>query len=566
MSSYSEYVVPKENYLHKPEDESCYEYLLKCYERISKDLGDYTAFVVPVADQTSSTPMSRLLSDIEKLAAYLNAKGYKKGDVLTAFLPTCAHAFPIVYALNKLGIISNFVHPLTPPAALEEIMETTKSKGLFILDLFAGAFTSVIDKYPTIVCRTSDYCDGVAKKYAEYNEAANAKVPEHENIRFFLDVLAEEHPAAETVQHMGKTDAFYLQGGGTTGKSKTIRLSSFAFNSLCYSYYLLDEPHDYKTSHSLCTLPCFHAYGLVGGMMYPLCNAFKPILVAKFDPVQANGLIKKFNIAEILAVPKMFEKLYETEGFSENEGLKNLKMAFVGGDIVTAAFVDKFDDTIHAMGSTARLGRGFGLTEMSAGCTSNGGAHYKKESTGYPMAGVDIEIWDDDCKKLPAGEVGEIVASGPNMMNGYLPDGNINFSGIYTDENGKNWIRTGDMGYLDEDGYMYFSGRKKRIIIIAGYNIYPSTIEQLVATLDCVSEVCAVQGYNDLGKPEVKLCVSFVEGSDKEKCLEEVKNLCSDKIEGYACPRKFEVHDLLPRTKMEKIDFLALSDKVPAMA
>lgn len=560
------YVVPKEKYLAEPTDESCYLYLRQCYERYAKDLGDdVTAFIVPVADQCSETKMSKLFEDIENLAAYFTAIGLKKGDVYTIFLPTCAHAFTAFYALNKIGVIASFVHPLTPPGALEENLQLTKSKGLFILDLFAAPFAPVLAKHPTIVCSTSDYCDDVAYKYAVYNEMQNAKVPELDTIRRFKDVISENHPWVEGFDHPGRADAFYLNGGGTTGKSKTIIHNNYAFNYVAYSLYHLDKPHDYKTAHCLCVLPCFHAYGLIGSMHYALCNAFKPIVISKFDPVQANELIRKYNVAEILGVPKMYQKMIEAGNF-ENEGTKNLMMCFAGGDVVTEKLQVTFDSTMEKHGASARLGRGYGLTEMCAICTSNGHPYYKKESTGYPIKGVTLEIWDDDCKRVAPGEVGEIVMTGESIMNGYLPDGNVLDSGIYTDENGGKWIRTGDMGSVDEEGYLYFSGRKKRIIIIAGYNVYPATIEDKVIALDYVSEVCAVQGYDEDGKPLVKLCVSLTDPeADKDEAVKNLKAFCEDNIEGYGCPRKYEVFDALPRTKMEKIDFMKLSDPVPGV-
>ena len=128
--------IPANNYLRKPEDESCYSYLLGCYNRISKDIGkDYTAFVTPVGPVESETGMERFISDIEKLAAFLVSKNIGKGDVFTAFLPTCGHAAVAFYAVTKIGAIVNFVHPLTPVNQLEEIMVHTKSKGVFMLDL-----------------------------------------------------------------------------------------------------------------------------------------------------------------------------------------------------------------------------------------------------------------------------------------------------------------------------------------------------------------------------------------------------------------------------------------------
>ena len=150
------------------------------------------------------------------------------------------------------------------------------------------------------------------------------------------------------------------------------------------------------------------------------------------------------------------------------------------------------------------------------------------------------------------------------MMNRYLPDDVIKDTGIYTDENGKKWIRTGDVGFLDADGHLVFTSRIKRIIIIAGYNIYPATIEEKVLDLDYISEACACQGYDENGKPYVKLVVSLADKTlDEEEAKEKLMRFCSSKLEGYSVPRKIVVMDALPRTKMEKIDFVKLSDPLP---
>ncbi len=559
----SRFRIPKENYLRQPADESCYQYLKDAYARISADHGEYDAFITPVLQYESATSMTRLFNDIEKMASFIDSKGIKKGDVVTVFLPSCGHAFIAFYALSKLGVISNFIHPMTPPNQLLEIMAKTESKGLFILDLFAMPFTPVIEKYMTIVCSTSDFCDGIAFKYAKGNEMQNAPVPESENVIRYMDIMSMELPLVADAPNPGKDDAIYLHGGGTTGKSKTIIHSNFSFNTLAFNLYVLDTYHEYCKCHSMCTLPCFHAFGLGGAMHYAICNAYQPIMIPKLDPVQANELIRKYRVTEILAVPRMFQKLMEAPNF-ENEGTKNLAMLFAGGDVVTNEFVDKFDAVMEKHGAPAKLCRGYGLTEMCAVCTNNSHFAYSKDSVGYPLVSVEAEIWDDDCNKLPAGTIGEIVFSGDTMMNRYFPDDAVQDTGIYTDENGKNWIRTGDMGYIDEEGFVYFSGRKKRIIIIAGYNIYPATIEAKLAQLDYLNEICAVQGYNEEGKPDVKLCVSLKDPeADKEKTAEDILTFCKENIEGYACPRRVEFFDLLPRTKLEKIDFVKLSDPVP---
>ncbi len=554
-----------EQYLRAPGSQSCYEYLHECYERIRKDLGDdYIAFMIPVADQESAVRMPRLLSDVEKFASYLNSIGLKKGDVYTVFLPTCGHAVVALYALNKLGVIANYVHPMTPPNVLEGIIAHTKSKGILTLDLLAGPFASVLANHQTVVGSVSDFCDGVALKYAMYNEMQSAKVPDLPTITRYRDILAMELPEAETVREMGKQDAFYMHGGGTTGKSKTIRLSSYAFNSLAYKFYLLDVPHDYETAHAISAIPCFHAYGLAGVIHYGICNAYKPFLCPKFDARQVNEIIRKYNVFEFIGVPNMFQKMMQEDNF-ENEGLKNLSMLFAGSDIVSKAFVDAFDAVLEKHGAKGKMCRGYGLTEVCGVVSTSGGAGpYCQDSVGYPLFGLTVEIRDDSFNKVPTGEVGEICVTGDSIMNGYLPDDVIQDSGIYIDENGTSWIRTGDMGYMNEDGFLFFAGRKKRIIIISGYNIYPATIEEKVDTLDYIKEVCAVQGYSEDCKPLVKLVVSLKDNdADKDKVIAELKAFCEANLESIAVPRKYEIMELLPRTKMDKIDFIKLSDPVP---
>lgn len=557
--------IPYDNYLVKPDGQSCYEYLLESYRRVSKDLGDdYTAFVTPVANVETETSMKKLFSDIEKFASFISSKGIKKGDVFTAFLPTCGHAFIAFYSLIKLGVIANFVHPMTPPNQLEKIMQDTHSKGVIMLDLFAGAFSSVIENHLSVICSVSDFCDGIAYQYAKANEDKNANVPEHKNVVRYKDIMEMDLTPVPTLTNPGKEDAIYLHGGGTTGKSKTIIHSNYAFNSLAYAMYALDPDHDTAKAYSLCILPCFHAYGLGVSMHYALCNAYKPIMIPKFDARQANELVRKYQVEQILGVPKTFQKMIEEDNF-DSDGVKNFKLLSVGGDYVSDEFINYFNTRIAALGSPAKLARGYGLTEMCAVCTSNSGLKDKKSSTvGKAIPGTTIEIWDDDCHNIGVGKVGEIVATGETIMNRYLPDENIQETGIYTDENGKNWVRTGDIGYIDADGHLVFTSRKKRIIIISGYNIYPATIEEKIIDLDYINECCACQGYDESGAPYVKLVVSLTNpDEDHEEVKERLMKYCRENLESISVPRRIFIMDLLPRTKMEKIDFMKLSDFVP---
>lgn len=554
------YNVPKEQYLTKPNDQSCYEYLHECYDRISADHGDYGAFV----NLESETKMSQLFADVEKLAAYLSAQGFKKGDVFSIFLPTSAHAFVAFYALNKLGIIASFVHPLTPPDALAKIRTLTKSKGIFILDRAAGNFSEILKNTHTIVCSTSDYVYGPAKPYVVADDAQNSNVPQGDSIHRFSDILAGDYEPVETVGHLGKETMIYMHGGGTTGKSKTIKLSSYALNSLAYALYFLDKDHDYGHSYNLCVLPCFHAYGLGGAMHYALCNAYTAIVMPKFDAEKANNYVKNYNVQEILGAPLMFKKMYDAPNF-DNEGLKNLNFISCGGDIVSEDFIRALHERIVKNGGHAKLCRGWGLTEMCAVCTTNTDEFTRAESVGMAVPFVEATIRDSEGEILPCGTLGEITLRGETMMNGYLYDDVIQEDGIWYDKNGEAWIRTGDIGYMDEDNYVYFTSRQKRIIVISSYNVYPYNMEQRLNDIEYVNECCVVQAYDSKGKPCIKLCV-VLNPTDKTKdeITEELVKFCQENFDKFSVPRKVVFLDALPRTKMDKIDFMALTEKEPA--
>ena len=552
---------PEHDLLPAPaKNQSCYEWMLACNANMQALLGrDYAAFVNADCEYS----MGELKAEIDRLAGALTAKGFQKGDVVAVFLPTSAHAFVLFYALSKCGMVCNFIHPLTPPDALDDLLAFTGSKAVFGLDLSAQKFADVYKKYFTVICSTSDYTRGQVKAYIQANVEASAVLPQGENILRYRDLMAREYPDVPAVRDNGRAPAVYMHSSGTTGKSKTVQLSSFALNAVAYRQYAVDVAHDYGESYSLCVLPCFHAFGLGASMHYCLCNNYTPIIMPKFDALKANDYIRRYRVQYISGVPNMFHKMFEAQNF-ENEGLKNLTVLYSGGDIVSERFIEEFNAVLHRHGSAGKLFRGWGLTEMSAICSTNNHLRCKAQSVGPLLEGLQVCVLDDDLKKLSAGEQGEIALAGEMMMNGYLKSSDDGFDGFWYDEDGKAWVRTGDMGYVDEDGFLFFTGRKKRIIVISGYNIYPYSIEQMINALPEVRESCAVQGYSDAGKPLVKLCVVKEDpDADEEALTAYLTAYCKKHLNGFAVPRKVEFLSALPRTKMDKLDFLAMSDSLP---
>ncbi|MBQ3005728.1 MAG: acyl--CoA ligase [Clostridia bacterium] len=534
---------------------TCYDYLKVCANKT----GDYDA----VLAFGTKTKLSKIIRDSDAVAAYINSIGIKGGDVVTIFLPNVVHAFTTFYALNKIGVIANIVHPLTSPEALAENIEFTKSKAVFVLDILASKYVDELNKcnIPVIICSNSDYLVAPAVPALKVFEKIKGKgIEGFKNSVRYSKAVSIGSKKKSIDSHDGNKIAVYLHGGGTTGKSKTIMLSSNNINNIATKLEDLDCPHKPGSEYSLLVLPSFHAFGLAVAMHFPITHGFTSIPMIQFNAESANKHMRKHNVTFVLGVPNMFKKMLEEKHF-DGPHLKNLRLVFCGGDVLPERLVRDFNKTVAKNGGKGKLFRGYGLTEVSSVCTVNRYDACREESIGKPLRDITVEIWDEMKNSLPAGQTGEIVIKGDTSMIGYYNgDNTARNDGVYIDSNGGRWILTGDLGHLDSDGFLYFTGRKKRMIVISGYNVYPVDIENAVLQLPFVSEVCAVQGYQK-NKPCVKLCVTLKEQMNHDDAVDKIQAYCKKNLAKFSCPRKIEIFDSFPRTKMAKIDFMKLSDK-----
>lgn len=533
---------------------TCYDYLKVC----AKKTGDFNAVVA----FGSKIKLSKIISDIDALAAFFNSIGIAKGDAVTIFLPNVVHAFTTFYSLNKIGVIANIVHPLTSPEGLKESIDLTKSKAIFILDILAGKYADVLNEagIPCILCSNSDYIIAPAVPAFKVFEKIKGKgLENYKNSIKYSKAVSIGSKKSSVDCHDGSQIAVYLHGGGTTGKSKTIMLTSNNLNALAEKLNTLDIPHKAGDEYSLMVLPIFHAFGLGIAMHFPLTHGFTSIPMPQFNAETANKHLRKHKVTFLLGVPNMFKKMIEEKHF-DGPHLKNLRLVFCGGDVLPERLVKEFNRIVAKNGGKGKLFRGYGLTEVSSVCTVNTYENNRENSIGKPLGDIIVQIWDEMKNELPAGETGEIVVRGDTAMLGYFNgDNTVLNEGVYVDKNGNRWVPTGDLGYKDSDGFVYFTGRKKRMIIISGYNVYPVDIENVVLQLPFVSEACAVQGYIK-NKPCVKLCVTLKNAMNKEDAEDKIQTYCKKNLAKFSCPRKIEIMDSFPRTKMSKIDFMKLSD------
>ena len=345
---------------------NCYEYLISRANGVDFDA---------VFQNEQTIKFSHLLKDIDKIANFLYGKGIRQGDCFTIFLPTSTQCFVAFYAINKIGAIANIVHPRTPPEVLRSTMEVTKSKGIFISDMLAVKYSKMLSRtdFLCIFCAESDYTSGIGHTAALIKEKAKFRGLGHIQGKNGYKYSAALSYAADIdiiPRSDGSNVAAYLHGGGTTGESKTIKLSSNALNSLVETICKLDTGFHDGNECSLATLPMFHAYGLGVALHFSLCNGFCCIPVPSFSAEEVIKLIKKKNVTFMVGVPNMYRKIWEHKDF-DGKHLKKLRLLFCGGDLVSEQLLMDFNKTLKKNGSSGKLMRGYGLTEVCSVCCTN---------------------------------------------------------------------------------------------------------------------------------------------------------------------------------------------------
>lgn len=543
----------------EPQNMSCYAYYKACTEEYGEYYCQYH-----LGKKYLNT---RIISDMDALAGFFRIElGLQPGDVYSIFMPTTVQSITAFYALNKIGVTVNFIHPLLPTDVVKETIVSLKSKGVMVLDLLARKHTDMLNSLglPILVCHSSDYANLFAECGIKTGEGILKKVfPDITNRDEYMKAVKRFRKSRVADHCDPDKPAVFLNGGGTTGKSKTIKLSSRAINEIVFRMSKLDRIHRPGEDAEIIVLPLFHCFGLCVAMHMPMCNGAKLIPMMQFDAKMFNRLMRQNCVVGILGIPVMFKKLMDEKHF-DNKGLKNLRMAFCGGDDAPQYILDDFNAALEKWGATGRLREGYGLTEVGSVCCVNSNTVYRKGSIGLPLEGVIMDIWDDNQKPLPNGEIGEIVIAGPTIMSGYYTDDGSDGEGLYVDEKGEKWVLSGDLGYKDDDGFFYFSGRKKRVIIISGYNVYPSDIEKKLSEFEFVKESCCVKGFNKAGKPIIRMYVSYTDSTgDREVYKKKMLECIEKNFSKFSLPQEIIEVPKLPETPLMKVDFMKLTQNSP---
>ena len=549
-----------------PED-TLYELVKKTADR----LPDYYAYEF----MGKKTTYKEFMVRIERTAKALKAIGISRNDRVTIAMPNTPQAVDMFYALNRIGAISNMVHPLSAPEEIVYYLNFSQSKAILILDQFYGKVESILPKLKQntliIVARVKDELPQPLKlAYSLTGGRKIPKLPESHDYILWHDFLAlgqkdpQPLPEVEIDRHDG---ASILYSGGTTGISKGILLSNLNFNALALQTIAASGYKDIEGNKMLSVMPIFHGFGLGIGIHTALVGGGMCILVPQFTLDTYAKLLKKKKPNFIPGVPTLFEALLRTKKL-DNVDLSFLRGVFSGGDSLSSELKKKVDQFLKEHGATIQIREGYGLTECVTASCLTPVDYYRTGSIGVPFPDTFYKIVrPGTTKEVPPGEEGEIVLRGPSVMIGYLDNKEETDHTLRLHADGYRWLHTGDLGMMDEDGFVYFRQRIKRVIITSGYNVYPSHLENIIDGHEKVLYSCVIGVRDPYKMQKVKAFVFLKSGFEpSEKIKQEILDYCAQRIAKYAMPYDIEFRPELPKTLVGKVAYRVLEEEEQKVA
>lgn len=510
-------------------------------------------------------PYSLLEKNIKTTAKAFSAIGIKEGDKVTVCLPNVPQAIYCLYALNYIGAIASMIHPLSAESEIEFYLRTAGSKCAITLDMFYPKFEEVMKKYPLeklIVASAADEL-GLIKKtaFSIIHIGKKVKLPKNDTVlkwnEFFS--LGKKFTGDDPkVRKCDKDVAVILFSGGTTGTTKGIMLSNLNFNALALQTAAMSH-YDIHSMRMLAAMPVFHGFGLGVCIHTMLVAGGLSILVPRFNVKAYANLIKTEKPNFIAGVPTLFEAITRNP-YLDGVSLDFLCGVFSGGDSLSVELKKKFDKFLDDHGSPVHVREGYGTTECVTASCLTPYCEEREASIGLPYPDTYYQICAvGTCDEVPYGEDGEICLCGPSVMVGYMNNEAETANTLRVHADGNVWLHTGDLGKMDEDGFIYFKQRIKRMIITNGYNVYPSQIENILDAHPKVQMSCVIGVKDPYKMQKVKAFIVLKDDiKPSESIRQELHEYCRKNIAKYALPYQIEFREELPKTLVGKVAYTVL--------
>ena len=515
-----------------------------------------------------------MIDQINLCAKSLRVLGIREDDKVTIAMPNCPQAIYMLYAVNLVGAVANMIHPLSAEKEIENYLNMSNSVMVVTLDQFYHKIEAVRKNTKVqnvIIARIKDELTRPIKVGYMLTEGRKIeKIPSDAPVFQWPDFMGlGKHCGYEyKVKRTAEDPAAILYSGGTTGTTKGIILTNLNFNALS-EQVIAANPMFRPGDKMLAAMPLFHGFGLGVCLHTMLAQGGRCLLVPRFTPKSYAKQITKNKCNFIAGVPTLYEAMLRLPSMNGKD-LSSLKGVFSGGDSLSIELKKKLDKFLFDHNCKVQVREGYGTTECVTASCLTPTQMYKEGSIGIPFPDTYYKIVKPDtAEEVPYGEEGEILLSGPTMMHGYMdmPDETANTLRQHAD--GLTWVYTGDLGTMDNEGFIYFKGRAKRMIVSSGYNIYPAQLENIFDAHEKVQMSCVIGVPDDYKMEKVKVFVKPSNGvppteAGRQALRDELMAYAKKNIAKYAMPYDIEFREDLPKTLVGKVAYRVLEEEEAA--
>ena len=539
-----------------------YKNVVEVFDKSVKKYADRPAFTA-LGQTLSYADIDRLSADF---AAYLqNDTSLVKGDRIAVQLPNLTQYPVVVFGAMRAGLTVVNTNPLYTEREMEHQFNDSGAKALVVLAQMAGKADRVVPKTQietVIVTQAGDFCSPLKRILVNFviknirKEVEPYSLPGHLKL---LDVLKQGAKSQYSPVDVASEDICVLQyTGGTTGVAKGAMLTNrnlVANMSQAHPLFMMGLNKSGKDEGSkvvIAPLPLYHIYAFTVNCMVLMETGNHNVLIP--NPRDLPGFIKelkKWKFNAFLGLNTLFVGLCNNEDFKKLD-FSHLGLTISGGMALTKNAADTWKDV-----TGCEVSEGYGMTETSPIASFNPPGYTELGTIGMPVSNTVCKVIDEDGNDLPIGEAGELCVKGPQVMKGYWQRPEATAETITED----GWLKTGDMAVIQENGYMKIVDRKKDMIIVSGFNVYPNEIEDVVSGHPDIVECAAVGIPNDVTGEQVKV---FAVSNNPQLTAKDVTDFCRERLTAYKVPKMVEFREELPKTNVGKILRRELRDEETA--
>lgn len=509
-----------------------------------------------------------LIVNVKKTAAALRGAGVKKGDIITVVSIMTPEIIALFYAADMMGATLNLVDPRYSVEGIREYIEEVDSHLLVCLNVVyercrQAAKRTNVEK--VIVLSPADSLPPVMAVGYKLTTPDKNKYASNV-IRWKQFIKGGEGQSTAAEPYDPDHACVVVHTGGTTGSPKGVMLTDDCFNGIALQFQAYPKLF-HRGQKLMNIMPPFIAYGFACGIHLPLVLGFTVIIIPNLDPAKLGSLVLKHKPEHMFGVPTHYQQL------AADPKLRDKDLSFIinyaaGGDSLSRGAEQTVNDFLAAHGARYPIAKGYGMTEVSSAATVAAGLDNKPGSVGIPMVNTVVAAFEPGTdQELPIGQRGELCISGPCLMKGYYNKPEETAILLRRHPDGRVWAHTGDMGYLDEDGFVFLDSRIKRMIIRHdGFKVFPSMIENVVSRHPAVHQ-CSVVGCADKDHTQGRLPFVYIVlkadiTAKKKQVIRELERMCAEELPEYVQPVAYKFISSMPMTPVGKVDYRQLEADV----